>query len=156
MAADDTSIPVEARRLVEYFAGEWDARGTMTAEGKSTALTGRWRFTGALDGWGVLGELKTEMEGFGTIEEIDIAAFNSATGKVHLTGMNRFVVRDHVGDWLDDKTLRVVYRGREGGKEVEEEVTIDFSTPGIQRGVVVETADGVPAIRTELTLTRRG
>jgi hypothetical protein len=156
MSLDDSSIPLEARRLVEGFAGEWVANGTMVVDGRPSAINGRWRFTRAMDGWGVYGALKTEIEGFGAIEEIDVAAFNAATGKVHLTGMNRFAVRDHVGAWLDATTLKLVYRGREGGKDVSEEVTIDLSTPGVQRGVVVERWDGVVAITTELTLTRVG
>lgn len=155
MSADDNPIPIEAQRLVEGFAGEWTAKGVMVADGKSSAIDGEWRFTRAIDGWGVYGELKTEIEGFGAIDEIDIAVFDAARGKVHLIGMNRFVVRDHVGDWIDATTLRVLYRGEEGGKDVTEEVTIDFSTPGIQRGVVIERWDGKLAFTTELTLTRK-
>jgi len=155
MPADEPQIPVEARRLVEGFAGEWVARGVMVADGKSSAITGEWRFTPAMEGWAVHGELKTEIEGFGAIEEIDIAVFDAARGKVHLIGMNKFVVRDHIGDWIDATTLRVLYRGEEGGKEVTEEVTIDFSTPDVQRGVVIERWNGAVAFTTELTLTRR-
>lgn len=155
MSADPDPIPIEARRLVDSFTGDWIAKGTMVADGKSSAVNGEWRFTRAIDGWGVYGDFKTELEGFGTIEEIDIAVFDSVSRRVHLIGMNRFVVRDHIGDWLDDHTLHVVYRGRENGKDVTEEVTIDFSTPDVQRGVIVEKANGVLAIRTELTLTRR-
>jgi hypothetical protein len=124
-------------------------------DGKSSAITGQWRFMRAVDGWGVLGEMKTEIEGWGTFEETEIAGFDPAEGKVHLIGMNKFVVRDHIGGWIDPTTLKVLYRGRQGGKEVTEEVTIDFSTPDIQRGWIVEKVDGVVAITTELTLTRR-
>jgi hypothetical protein len=154
-SADDASVPVEARRLVEGFVGEWTANGTMIADGKRAAIAGAWRFARAADGWGVVGELKTEIEGWGAIEETELAGYDAAEGKVHLIGMNKFVVRDHVGDWLDATTLQVVYRGQQAGREVIEEVTIDFSTPGVQRGRVLEKVDGVVTIVTELVLTRR-
>jgi hypothetical protein len=151
---DDASIPIEARRLAA-FIGEWTAKGTMIADGKPTAISGEWRFTRAVDGWGVLGDMKTEIEGFGAIEEIDIAVFDAVGGRVHLIGMNKLGVRDHVGDWADPTTLVVVYRGKQGGKEVSEEVRIDFSTPNMQRGLIVEKVDGAVTITTELELTRR-
>ncbi len=153
MSGDD--IPIEAKRLA-LFIGDWTAKGVMTMDGKPAAINGQWRFMRAADGWGVLAEMKTDIEGWGTVEETEIAGFDPAEGKVHLIGMNKFVVRDHVGDWIDPTTLKVVYRARHGGKEVTEEVTIDFSTPDVQRGWIVEKVDGVVAITTELVLTRRG
>lgn len=150
----DNSLPVEAQRLAQ-FIGEWETKGTMIAEGKPSAIRGEWRFTRAADGWAILGEMKTEIEGFGTIDEIDIAAFDAVGRRVHLIGFNQFGVRDHVGDWIDDKTLVLLYRGQVDGKEVTEEVKIDFSTPNVQRGWVVEKVDDVVTIRTELVVTRR-
>jgi hypothetical protein len=99
--------------------------------------------------------MKTEIEGWGVIEESEMAGYDAAQGKVHLIGMNKYVVRDHIGEWVDATTLKVLYRGQQDGKEVTEEVTIDFSTPDVQRGWIVEKVDGVVAITTELTLTRR-
>jgi hypothetical protein len=152
--ADDESVPIEAKRLAA-FIGDWIAKGTMIAEGNPSAISGEWRFTRAADGWAVLGEMNTDIEGIGLIQEIDIAAFDAVEGRVHLIGMNRFGVRDHIGDWIDPTTLLLVYRGRQDGKEVTEEVRIDFSTPDMQRGRIVEKVGGTVTITTDLVLTRR-
>lgn len=152
MSGDD--IPVEARRLAG-FIGDWNTKGTMVSDGKSSAITGRWRWVRAADGWGVAGDMQTEIEGWGSFAETEIAGYDAGEQKVHLIGMNKFVVRDHAGGWINPTTLQVLYRGQQGGKEVTEEVTIDFSTPHVQRGWVVEKVDGVTVITTELVLTRR-
>lgn len=152
--ASEEARPGDAIRL-ERFLGEWIVTGTLTAEGHPAVVTGRWRFAQAADGWGVRGDLQTEIEGMGAFAESELIGFDAASGQVHLFSMNKFAIRDHVGGWIDETTLEVVYQGVQDGKAIVERIAIDFANPDDARGRVVETADGVVTVTTELVLSKR-
>lgn len=69
--------------------------------------------------------------------------------------MNKFTIRDHRGGWIDDNKLVVRYEGVHDGTQVSEEITIDFIDPDRIIGRVVEQADGVIMITTDLKMKRR-
>jgi hypothetical protein len=147
------SRPIEATRLAA-FLGDWMVKGTLTAGVQPAAISGKWRFVEAADGWGVRGEMETTIEGMGTFEENELLGFDPAEGKVHLFSINKFAVRDHAGDWIDETTLSVIYRGMQDGNEVTEQITIDFSEAGAMSAQVIEKAGGRVTITTELFMQR--
>lgn len=149
------TIPIEANRLAA-LVGDWTVAGTLTADGKPAAVSGHWRYVAVADGWGLRGALATEIEGLGSFEECELIGFDPAEGKVHLTSMNRYAVRDHVGYWVDETHLSVVYRGKTAaGGAVTEQIDICFDDADEITSDVVETVDGAVAITTELRMIRQ-
>jgi hypothetical protein len=148
--------PPQARKLAA-FVGDWTVSGTMIADGKPAAVSGRWHFDAAADGWCARGEMTTAIEGLGSFDEYELIGFDPAEGKIHMVSMNRFAVRDHVGDWVDDERLAVVYRGRTAtGDGVTERIDISFAEPDEITAEVIETVGDAVAITTELRMVRRG
>ncbi len=154
-ASEETVSPA-AKRLAA-FLGEWDVTGTLQAVGSDpAAVSGRWRFVKAADGWAVRGDMTTAIEGMGTFEECELIGFDPTENKVHMFSMNKYAVRDHIGDWLDEKRLSVVYTALPQGHDVTERMTIDFTNPEELHAEMIESEDGVVTITTELTLARTG
>jgi hypothetical protein len=151
---EDPDPPVEARRL-EAFLGEWNVVGTLTTEEGPAVVSGRWRFESAVNGWGVLGVLHTEIEGVGAFEENELIGFDANEGKIHLFSMNKFAIRDHTGGWLDEVRLRVQWQVAQGSAHVIEAIEIEFATPDRMIGRVIETTDGVVVATTDLKISRR-
>lgn len=154
MTNGDDGLPIEARRLAA-FLGRWRVEGFLTAGEDRVAVSGTWRFTKAVNGWGVSGSLDTEIEGMGAFEESELVGFDTVEGKIHLFSMNKFTIRDHSGGWIDEGKLAVQYDGVHEGTEVTEEITIDFAAPDRIVGTVIERADGEVIVTTDLTMTRQ-
>lgn len=155
MSADDGLPPDEAKRLAA-FMGEWTVAGSLMIGEERAEVSGRWRFEQAIDGWGVIGIMRTEIEGMGTFEENELVGFDEVGGNIHLFSMNKFTIRDHVGGWTGEDTLLLEYSGTNGeGKLVTEEITIDFIRPDGILGHVIEKTDGEVMVSTDLILERR-
>lgn len=147
----DDAMPVEAARL-QAFVGEWDVAGIMRTEGKTAAISGRWRYEPAADGWGVRGRLETTIEELGTLSEDELIGFDRAGNVVHLVSMNALTIRDHVGSWTAERELELVFAGIEAGREVTERMTITVDSPARLRALVLEHADGALVLTTELQM----
>jgi hypothetical protein len=134
--------------------GDWTVEGLLRSEGSAASLSGRWSFAQTADGWGVRATMQTEIEGWGAIEECVLIGLDAASGSIRHFSMNKYTIRDHIGGWTGDNTLVVSYMGIQEGKEVGEEVTIDFVAPERIIAHIVEQADGEVIITTDLTLTK--
>jgi hypothetical protein len=153
MTIDASELPEEAKRLAA-FHGDWTVEGLLRSKGWAPPLSGRWSFAQTADGWGVRATMQTEIEGWGAIEECVLIGLDAATGSIHHFSMNKYTIRDHIGGWTGDNTLVISYIGMHEGKEVGEEITIDFVAPERIIAHIVEKADGEVTITTDLTLTR--
>ena len=147
--------PPEAARKLAVFIGQWKVEGTLRDGNAQAVISGVWRFEPAIDGWGVRGILKTDIEGMGAMNESELIGFDAVIGKVHMFSANRYAIRDHVGDWIDDQQLRVRYQETIGDTEITEEITLRFSEPGRISAEVIERADGAVILTTHLTLTKQ-
>ena len=146
--------PPEAQRL-SRFVGEWAVEGAMASAGDISHIRGCWTDDPVADGWGVRGVLKTEIDGFGEVDEAELIGYDPATASVHLFSMNRFAIRDHVGGWTADHTLTLRFQGVEDGAEVVEDFSIEFVGPDRIQAQVVERRDGQVTITTDLTMGRQ-
>ena len=153
MSIDARQPPHEATRLAA-FHGDWTVEGLLTSEGSAAPLSGRWSFAQTADGWGVRATMQTEIEGWGAIEECVLIGLDAAAGLIHHFSMNKYTIQDHIGGWRGDNTLVVSYVGMQEGKEIAEEITIDFAAPDRINAHIIEQADGEVIITTDLTLTR--
>jgi hypothetical protein len=153
--ADEGNPPDEAARLAA-FLGEWSVSGSLTAGDSPASVSGTWRFDQAADGWGVRGQMHTDIEGMGAFEEEELIGFDAEAKQVHMFSMNRYAVRDHVGGWVSDDTLLTRYSGRSDGTEVTEEISGEFVAPDRMVGRVVERADQAVVLTTDLIIQRQG
>lgn len=151
MTNANNELPIEAKML-SAFLGEWTVEGFLTAEEVPVAVSGMWRFEKAVNGWGVVGTLNTQIEGMGAFEESELIGFDAVESKIHLFSMNKFAIRDHSGSWIGEKKLVVLYEGTHEGRQTTEEITIDFVAPNRIIGTVIERTDGVMTITTDLTM----
>jgi hypothetical protein len=155
MTPVDDGLPPEDAMRPAAFLGEWTVQGALKAGELPAAVSGRWRYEQAVDGWGVRGILFTEIEGMGTFEENELIGFDAPEGKIHLFSMNKYAIRDHSGDWDGEGRLAVRSIAVQEGQEVTEEITIDFVAPHRMVARVVEEANGEVVI-TDLSLTGQG
>lgn len=149
---DELQRPKEAAKL-ERFLGEWRVDGTMEMEGNIASISGTWTYATTADGWGVVGNMDTEIEGIGNINEVELIGYDSEHGKIHLFSMNRLAVRDHVGEWESQDTLVVEYRETHGSEIQSEILTIHFGSEQIKADVK-EKVNGNVILATDLVLTR--
>lgn len=150
---DDAELPEGADRLAA-FVGDWSVAGWLDDGTDRLEVSGTWSFTAAADGWGVVGLMRTEIEGMGSFEEREIVGFDNEHGEVHMFSMNKFAIRDHVGAWEDDRRLVTVYTHQDGARVVTEEIAVAFTETDHMSARVVEQVDGHVALITELALTR--
>jgi len=68
--------------------------------------------------------------------------------------VNRFAIRDHIGDWQGGDTLMTRCVGDEDGKQVVETITVELTDHGHMAAHVVESIDDTVMLTTELTLER--
>lgn len=145
--------PEEAERL-SAFIGEWQVEGLMSDGSDHFSVAGQWRFTEAIDGWGINGSMQTDIQGMGSFEECELIGFDAVRGKVHMFSMNRFAIRDHVGGWKDESTLTTEYEDEDDGSRTQEVITVRFNTPDRMSATVVEQVDGQTVLTTDLELQR--
>jgi hypothetical protein len=146
------TIPQPFRKL-EVFLGAWILSGSMKMGEDSAQVSGRWVFSPVADGYGIRMEGQTTIEGMGSFDEEELIGVNPGDGTVHFFSLNKFAVRDHIGGWMDERTLYVEYKADQDGKECREGFTIEISGDRIE-AKVLETLDGEPTVATHLTLIR--
>lgn len=151
----DDTIPLEATSL-QAFAGDWVVAGTLEAAGSTSAISGRWHFEPAADGWGLRGRMETSIDGLDTLEEDELIGYDATDGDVHMFSMNRLAIRDHRGGWINERELEVAFAGRLEGRAVSEIFTIRFVGADRIEARVLEHADGELVVTTDLTLSRLG
>lgn len=145
-------VPQDARKL-SVFVGDWVVEGTMTDASTRSVVSGGWTFVEAIDGFGVHGMMKTDIEEIGSFEEMELIGFDAVDSTIHLISMNKFTIRDHIGHWSGDK-LVTVYEGSGTNGRVTEEITVEVISPQRMLGHVVESVDDLVVLTTELTLDK--
>lgn len=148
-------IPDGAKAL-ERFLGEWEVNGSLTMEGTTLPMAGRWLFEPAAAGFGVRCTLTAEIEGLGAYAESDLVGFDAETGAVHIFSLtNSGAVHDHAGRWVGDDRIEFEFNGTQGGKPFREVGTMDIVAPTRLHLVSTDYVDGAVTAVMEATLTRR-
>ena len=97
-------------------------------------------------------EIDTHLERYDDYYENDLWSFDQATGKVHLFGMtSEGDAHDHVGNWKDDKTRELHWRGTFEDQELEKRIVakwlskdqIEVKEINYSKGLVILTIDYV-------------
>lgn len=88
--------------------------GTMTAKEMPSQL-------------GINSEMDMHIEGVDDYVENDLWSFDQATGKVHLFSVtSQGDAHDHVGNWIDDKTFELSWKGSYEKEDLEEKIIVNW------------------------------
>jgi hypothetical protein len=115
--------------LLKQLIGEWAVGIAMKiADGK--VISGCGEMTAVeIQGSGINSELNMHIEGYDDYFENDLWSFDRGTGKVHLFSVtSEGDSHDQVGDWKDDQTLELNWRGTYKDQYTEEQITANWVT----------------------------
>jgi hypothetical protein len=129
--AAPTSIPPEAKKLVDPLAGKWSTNMTLTMAGHAPVkFKGTWDCRKIAGGAAVDCYLKVKVPGLGVMEETDVWAWDPESKSLHAFTVNNMgEVHDHKAAWKDDKTITFKHAATQGGKPVEEDFAMTFDAP---------------------------
>lgn len=115
--------------LLKQLIGEWTVGIAMkVSEDKMVSGCGEMSAVEISD-LGINSEIDTHIEGYEDFYENDLWTFDRASGKVHLFSMtSEGEAYDHVGNWVNDDTLELSWRGTYEDQENEEKITAKWLT----------------------------
>jgi len=135
----------EMDRLRARFLGEWDVEVNLSMpDGSAMKGQGTATVREAAGGDGIQSDLAFTLDGQ-PYTETDNWRYEPREETIHMIGTGSDgTVHDHAGRWKDADTLELHWRGREGGREVEETVTATWESPDTVRIRSETTIDGKP------------
>jgi len=115
--------------LLKQLIGEWTVGVAMkTSDDKIVSGCGEMTAVEIAE-LGVNSELNMHIEGYDDYLENDLWSFDRATGKVHLFSItSQGEAHDHVGNWKDDKTLELDWKGTYEGEDLQERIIVKWLT----------------------------
>ncbi len=115
-------------KLLEQLVGEWAVGIAMkTSNGKVLSGCGTMTAKEMPSQLGINSEMDMHIEGVDDYVENDLWSLDRATGKVHLFSVtSQGDAHDHVGDWIDDKTLELNWKGCYEKEDLEEKITVNW------------------------------
>ncbi len=128
MTQQSTQQPKELE-LLKQLIGEWSVGIAMkTSEGKVVSGCGEMTAV-EIQGSGINSEINTHIEGYDDYFENDLWSFDCDSSKVHLFSVtSEGDSHDHVGNWKDNSTLELNWRGTFEDQEMEEQITVRLVT----------------------------
>ena len=111
------------QELLKQLIGEWSVGIAMkTADGKVVSGCGEMTAI-EIEGTGINSDINSHIEGYEDYFENDLWSFDGETGKVHLFSVtSEGEAHDHVGNWIDDRTLELTWSGTYGDLEMQEHI----------------------------------
>jgi hypothetical protein len=142
--------------LLRKILGEWSVAVTLKTSNGQTAQ-GYGEMTAVEVPDGVNSELNMHLEGYDDYFENDLWSFDDQTRKVHMFGItSEGEAHDHVGEWDDQQTLRLSWRGKFVDQELEEKITLKWLSG--EAFEITETAEapGKDSLTTSYVFKRKG
>ncbi len=123
-----TQLPKEFE-LLKQLIGEWTV-GIALKTSKGEVISGSGEMSAVeIADIGINSEIDTHIEGYDDYYENDFWSFDRASNKVHLFGItSEGEAHDHVGNWINENTLEVYWKGTFGDQELEEKITAKWVT----------------------------
>ncbi len=130
-ASEPTNAGVVGKlRRMQALEGDWKLNGTLRTEGRERKVEGFWNLRPAAGGWGLLGEMQADVDGFGTYEEVDVFAYDPAADKYRVHSVSSTgVSHDHQADWRDPADLKMSFREKRAGRALAEEAELEILGP---------------------------
>jgi hypothetical protein len=115
--------------LLKQLIGDWSV-GIALKTGDDNVVSGCGEMSAVeIADIGINSEIDTQIEGYEDYYENDLWSYDRATGKVHLFGItSEGQAHDHVGNWTDQNTLELYWRGTFEDQELEEKITAKWIT----------------------------
>lgn len=142
--------------LLKQLVGEWSVGIAMkTADDKVVSGCGEMTAV-EIQGSGINSEINTHIEGYEDYFENDLWSFDRATGKVHLFSVtSEGDSHDHVGNWKDDQTLELNWRGTYEDQDMEEKITARWVTKDQLELKETNYTQGKPMLTTDYVFKRK-
>jgi hypothetical protein len=118
----------QALELLKQLIGEW-AVGIAMKESNGKVLSGCGIMTAKeiASQRGISSEMEMKIEGVDDYLENDLWSFDQANGRVHLFSVtSQGDAHDHVGDWIDEKTLELNWKGLYEKEDLEEKIIVNW------------------------------
>jgi hypothetical protein len=119
---------VRERELLKRLVGEWSVGIAMkTSNGKVLSGCGTMTAKELPSQLGVNSEIDMHIEGLADYFESDLWSFDQTTGKLHLFSLtSQGESHDHIGEWKDEKTLELNWKGQFENEDLEEKTIVTW------------------------------
>lgn len=151
---DIAELPGPTRKLYR-FIGNWKLSGVYRRNGRSSRIEGRFDVSPAAGGFGLLARMHAEVEGLGSYEEVDVIGYDSGCDEYHIFSItNGADTHDHRGNFADENSLTLRYRGLRDSERFLEEDSIEFRSDDEFRLRVTDKVSDHVVSETETTMKR--
>jgi hypothetical protein len=118
-------------KLLGQLIGEWVVGVAMkTSNGKLLSGCGTMVAKEMPAQLGVYSEMDMHIEGLDDYFESDVWSFDQASGKNHFFSVtSQGDAHDHEGEWIDDKTLELSWKGCYEKEDLEEKIMVTWVSP---------------------------
>ena len=118
-----TKTETQSLELLRQLIGEWSV-GIAMKVSEDKIVSGCGEMTAVeVENSGINSEIDTHIEGYEDYFENDLWSIDPVTGKVHLYSMtSEGETHNHVGEWIDENTLELKWRGTFEDQEQEEHI----------------------------------
>jgi hypothetical protein len=119
---------LQALELLKQLIGKWVV-GTAIKTSKGKVLSGCGTMTAKEmpSQLGISSEMNIQIEGLDDYVENDLWSFDKSSCRVHLFRVtSQGDARDHMGDWIDDKSLELSWKGLHEKEDLEEKTIVNW------------------------------
>ena len=143
--------------LLRQLIGEWAVGVAMkTSDGTVLSGCGTMSAKEMASQLGVNSEMNMHIEGYDDYVENDLWSFDRSTGKVHLFSVTSTgAVHDHTGNWKDDKTLELNWKGTYENEDSQERITVKWLTKDEIRTQEVDYSEGKTNLTADYIFKRK-
>lgn len=144
-----TETPDEVKNLMK-FLGNWEARATLTMEGKTYTVDYMVSCTKTADGNGLYADEWFTSPDLGTMKGADLAGYDPFDKKVKWFSVdNMGTTHEHVGGWQSPDHLFIQHVGMHDGKKYVENIDFHFMGTNQIHFMLAATLDGAEAEKAE-------
>jgi hypothetical protein len=136
-----SAAPLEVKKTVDAFLGRWALTGTYTESGSKNPshLTVTIQCESALLGAVVICGMASDDTGGGHIEVASIIGYSPDERRIHLMeASSSGSYHEHKGRWIGDVIQFERLSKSEAGKQIVEDFSIGFPSPGTMRVKSIE------------------
>jgi hypothetical protein len=150
------TIPTQIQRLY-IFQGTWEGEANMIYQNQALPKFRLKHENSILEGkWGLYIRESADIPTLGRYYSANLLGYDSGGDKVHLYTVSNFGdTHDHAGNWVNDTTLVLEYRGLYEGKPMVERLPIIIPNSSTYSFADTVFVDDVPVNIFRATMTKR-
>jgi hypothetical protein len=118
--AEQQQMP-DILKQVMKMDGKWQAKASLTMEGKTSSFLYTINFRKVAAGQGLYMEESAEIPGVGKLQGANVIGFDPNEGKLHWFSVDNLgTTHDHIGELVGKEHLRLVHESQREGKKFRE------------------------------------